>query len=94
MLVAELHRTGMTRSKQMTRALLEKYEEQISALIETGKMFGEIHPHVATASAATLFIGTIQGLITHYSFVDSPAKLQTEAAAVFDLYRRGIQYNQ
>lgn len=94
MLLAELQRAGMTPAKKMVQALLKRYEERLHNLIEQGKLCGELEPTVATAAAATLFIGTIQGLVIRSLLTESPKKMQTDAAGVFAVYQRGVRSKQ
>ncbi|NTV48136.1 MAG: TetR/AcrR family transcriptional regulator [Geobacteraceae bacterium] len=94
MLLAELQRAGMTPAKKMVQTLLKRYEERICSLIEQGKSCGELEPTVATASAATLFIGTIQGLVIRSLLTENPKKTQSDAAAVFAVYHRGVRSTQ
>lgn len=90
-LLTELQRTGTTPAKKMAQSLLREYEQRLQAVIETGKTFGELAAAVSTESAATLFVGTIQGLVLQSLLADIPHKARTEAAGVFNLYRRGIE---
>ena len=93
-LLAELQRAGMTPAKEMVQTLLKRYEERLCSLIEQGKSCGELEPTVATASAATLFIGTIQGLVIRSLLTENPKKMQTDAAGVFSVYQRGVRSKQ
>lgn len=93
MLLAELQRAGMTPAKQMAQTLLKRYEERLCTLIEQGKALGELEPTVATDAAASLFIGTIQGLVMQSLLADNHAKTRESAAGVFAIYRRGIAKN-
>ncbi|MDK9717188.1 MAG: TetR/AcrR family transcriptional regulator [Trichlorobacter sp.] len=90
-LLMELQRGEVTPAKQMAQTLLKNYEERICQLIETGKASGELNRHISTASAATLFVGTIQGLVLRSILADTPSKAMLEAAGVFSVYRRGIE---
>lgn len=94
MLLAELQRAGMTPAKKMVQTLLKSYEERLCSIIEQGKLCGELEPAVATASAATLFIGTIQGLVIRSLLTENPKKTQSDAAGVFAVYQRGVRSKQ
>lgn len=93
-LLAELQRAGMTPAKKMVQTLLKRYEERLCSLIEKGKSCGELEPTVATAAAATMFIGTIQGLVMRSLLAENPKKMQTDAAGVFAVYQRGVRSKQ
>lgn len=94
MLLSELQRAGMTPAKEMVQTLLRRYEVRMCTLIEQGKSCGELEPTVSTASAATLFIGTIQGLVIRSLLTENPKKMQTDAAGVFAVYQRGVRSKQ
>lgn len=94
MLLAELQRAGMTPAKEMVQTLLKRYEKRLCSLIEQGKSSGELEPTVATAAAATLFIGTIQGLVIRSLLTENPKKMQSDAAAVFAVYQRAVRSTQ
>ncbi len=94
MLLAELQRPGMTPAKKMALTLLKRYEERLCTLIEQGKASGELEPNVATAAAATLFVGTIQGLVMQSLLTTNPEKAQSDAAGVFAIYQRGVRSTQ
>jgi len=94
MLLAELQRAGMTPAKEMVQTLLKRYEERLCSIIEKGKSCGELEPTVSTASAATLFIGTIQGLVMRSLLTKNPKKTQSDAAGVFAIYQRGVRSKQ
>jgi hypothetical protein len=52
---------------------------------------GEIPAGLNIAAAATLFIGTIQGLVMQTMLTDNVAALRTAAEQVFPLFLRGIR---
>ncbi|MFA5080996.1 MAG: TetR family transcriptional regulator, partial [Hydrogenophilaceae bacterium] len=63
MMFGELQRAEASPAKRMAQTLIQRYAERIRARIEAGKAGGEIAADVDTQAAATLFIGTIQGLV-------------------------------
>lgn len=93
-LLAELQRAEMTPAKEMVQTMLKRYEERLCSLIEQGKSCGELEPTVATASAAILFIGTIQGLVIRSLLTENPKKTQSDAVGVFAVYQRGVRSKQ
>jgi hypothetical protein len=74
----------------MARTLLQKYGERLVVLIEQGKAHGEIDPAVNTVAAATLFIGTIQGLVMQSLLAGDTQTMRDKVPGVFAIYRRGI----
>lgn len=86
----ELQRAGDTPAKQMTRTLIGRYGERLRGLIAEGQGQGELAREVDPAAAATLFIGTIQGLVMQSLLSGDLARMRAEAPGVFAIYRRGI----
>ncbi len=62
MLFGELQGAKATPAKRLAHALLKQYAARLNDLIETGKTCGELPHELDNEAAATLFIGTIQGL--------------------------------
>jgi AcrR family transcriptional regulator len=90
MLFGELQRAVDTPAKRMARTLIDRYGGRLAALIEKGKAQGELAAEVDTAAAATLFIGTIQGLIMQSLLAGNTERMRSDAPGVFAIYRRGI----
>lgn len=91
MLFGELQRTGETAPKLVVQALIRRYGERVSALIEAGKGHGELDPALDVGAAATLFIGTIQGLVMQSLLANDVGSISRDAPRVFAIYRRGIR---
>lgn len=94
MLFGELQRADDTPAKRMVQSLISRYGQRVSKLIEQGKARGELTPDVATTAAATLFIGTIQGLVMQSLLAGDVKRLRRDAPGVFAIYRRGIERAQ
>lgn len=90
MLFGELQRAGDTPAKRMARTLIGRYGERLITLIDAGKAQGELATEVNTAAAATLFIGTIQGLVMQSLLAGDTERMRAEAPGTFAIYRRGI----
>lgn len=90
MLFGELQRADDSAPKRMVRTLLQKYGERLAVLIAQGKATGEIDTDVNTIAAATLFIGTIQGLVMQSLLAGDTATMRDKVPGVFAIYRRGI----
>ncbi len=90
MLFGELQKAADSAPKRMARTLIRKYSERVAGLIEKGKAEGQIDPQVDTPAAATLFIGTIQGLVMQSLLAGNTAIKADKVAGVFAIYRRGI----
>jgi AcrR family transcriptional regulator len=86
----ELQRPGETPLKQMVQALIRRYGERLRRLLEAGKAQGELDTGLDADAAATLFIGTIQGLVMQSLLAGDVARIRRDAPVVFAIYRRGI----
>lgn len=91
MIFGELQRPKDSPVKHIVRGLMRRYHQRLTVLIEAGKRAGEVPEHVNTAAAATLFLGTIQGLVMQSLLADDPNRVRRQARAVFAVYRRGIE---
>lgn len=89
-LFGELQRAEMTAAKRLAQHLLKRYGERLGHLIDEGKRRGELSPDVATEAAATLFIGTLQGLVMQSLLVGDVTLIRNRAPQVFALYVRAI----
>lgn len=90
MLFGELQRAGNSPAKRMAQSLIAGYGERLRALLEQGKARGELAADLDTGAAATLFIGTIQGLVMQSLLAGDVAQLRRAAPGAFAIYRRGI----
>jgi len=90
MMFGELQRADDTAAKRMVQTLIRRYGERLRALIEDGKANGELDPKLDAAAAATLFIGSIQGLVMQALLLGDSKQMRKAAPAAFAIYRRGI----
>lgn len=90
----ELQHPEPTPAKRTVQALLQCYGQRLHHLIEQGKASGELLPALDNEAAATLFIGTIQGLIMRSMLANDVANIRRDAPQVFAIYRRGIGSTQ
>ncbi|MBI2411978.1 MAG: TetR/AcrR family transcriptional regulator [Deltaproteobacteria bacterium] len=91
MIFGELQSASDTPAKLMVRTLIDNYKKRLQALIEKGKSRGDLALEVDSAAAATLFIGTVQGLVIQSMLDGGVKRLRAEAPAVFAIYMRGIR---
>ena len=91
MMFGELQRAEATPAKRMAQTLLQQYGKRLHQLIEKGKASGELLATLDTEAAATLFIGTIQGLAMQSLLAGDVKRIRREAPRVFAIYRRGIE---
>lgn len=90
----ELQRTESTAAKRMVQTLIQRYSERLYPLIEKAKDSGELPHSLDSEAAATLFIGTIQGLVMQSLLLGDVGRMQHDAPRVFAIYRRGIRSTQ
>ncbi len=80
-----------TRLKVLIQEILTGYEGKIADLLAQAKAVGLARQDVDEDSAATLFIGMIQGLVLQSSIFGGRRSLLEEAKKVFPIYLVGIQ---
>lgn len=90
MLFGELQRAESTPAKRMAQTLIKRYGERLHQLIEQGKSQGELPVTLDAEAAATLFIGTVQGLVMQSMLAGDMERMRRDAPRVFAIYRRGI----
>lgn len=90
-LFSELQRSGDTPAKRLVRTLVARYGERLRTVIDTGKAQGEITREIDTAAAATLFIGTIQGLVMQSLIANDVRRIRADAPGALAIYKRGIR---
>lgn len=90
MIFGELQRPGETFPKRMVQTLIHHYGERLRCLLEAGKAQGELHADLNLDAAATLFIGTIQGLVMQSMLAGDVTRIRSDAPGVFAIYLRGI----
>lgn len=90
MIFGELQRPDATPAKRMVETMLQRYRERLRRLVEKGKKSGELSSSLDADAAATLFIGTVQGLVMQSLIAGDVERMRIEAPRVFAIYRRGI----
>lgn len=94
MMFGELQHAEPTPAKRMAQSLIQRYAERVRARIEQGKTAGEIALEIDTQAAATLFIGTIQGLVMQSLLSGDIQRIRADAPGVFAIYQRGVRSKQ
>ncbi len=87
----ELQHTESTAAKRMVQTLIQRYSERLYPLIDKAKDSGELPLSLDNEAAATLFIGTIQGLVMQSLLLGDVGRMQHDAPRVFAIYQRGIR---
>lgn len=80
-----------TRLKLLIQEILTGYESKVADLLAQAKAVGLVRQDVDEDSAATLFIGMIQGLVLQSSIFGGRRSLLDEAKKVFPIYLAGIR---
>ena len=91
MMFGELQRAAPTPAKHVAAAMLGRYGERVRVLLAQAQAQGEVADDVDTQAAAVLFIGMIQGLVMQSLLAGDPARLTTQAPALFVLYERSLR---
>ena len=94
MLFGELQGAKPTPAKRLARAMMKQYGVRLNHLIEDGKACGELAEDLDSQAAATLFIGTIQGLVMQSLMSGDMERMRADAPRVFAIYQRGIATKQ
>ncbi len=94
MMFGELQGAKATPAKRLARELMTQYAARLKQLIEAGKACGDLSPELDSHAAATLFIGTIQGLVMQSLISGDMEKMCSDAPRVFAIYQRGISMPQ
>lgn len=94
MLFGELQGARQTPAKRLAREMMTQYGARLSGHIEAGKARGDLAADLDSAAAATLFIGTIQGLVMQSLMSGDMDRMRADAPRVFAIYERGIAARQ
>jgi AcrR family transcriptional regulator len=89
-LFGELQRAEPTPAKRMVQTVIARYRERLTALLEAGKASGELAADLDCAAAATLFIGSIQGLVMSSMLAGDVGRVRRDAPGAFAILRRGL----
>jgi AcrR family transcriptional regulator len=86
----ELQRPVDSLAKQEVRAVLQAYRKLLTGLLGNSARAGLVPADLDQDSAATLFIGIVQGLVMQSMLTGKPAAMRAQGERVFALYLRGI----
>jgi AcrR family transcriptional regulator len=76
--------------KQRVCALLDRYRQRVAELLARAKAQALVEPELDEAAAATLFVGTVQGLVVQTLLAGNPRSLQPAAHRLWPLYLRSL----
>mgnify|MGYP001187827399 FL=1 len=87
----ELQHPDDTPLKQRVRALLGRYRQILARLLDAAADRGLLLAGLDRQAAATLFIGTIQGLVMQSMLAADASAIEDDARRVVALYLRAIE---
>lgn len=90
LIFSELQRADDTPVKAQVRSLLMRYRALLLRLLTAAEQAGRLGVGVDKAAAASLFIGTVQGLVMQAMLAGGCERMAIEAEPAFTLYRRAI----
>lgn len=94
MMFGELQSAASTPAKRMVQTLIERYGKRLHRLFDQGKARDELPAGLDNDAAATLFIGTVQGLVMQSMLAGDVERIRRDAPRVFSIYLRGIRSPQ
>lgn len=86
----ELQQKGDSVAKTVVRSLLSRYAVVIEMQVKRGQAMGSIRPDLEPAAVASLYIGTIQGLVIRSMLDPQTADFAHLAPGSFDLIQHAI----
>ena len=90
----ELQQPADSAIKAAVRKLLQRYRQLVSGLIIAAAEGDEINRNVNISAAATLFLGSIQGLVMQSMLADNVQVMHQTAEQIFPLFLRSLKESQ
>lgn len=90
LIFSELQQHDDTPLKAKVRSVLGRYRVLLQRLLTAAETDGRLGIGVDKAAAASLFIGTVQGLVMQAMLAGNSDRMAAEAERVFALYQRAI----
>lgn len=90
MLFGELQGARQTPAKRLAQSMMKRYAARLHDIIASGKACGELRDGLDVEAAATLFIGTIQGLVMQSLIAGDMGRMRADAPRVFAIYLHGV----
>lgn len=91
MMFGELQGARKTPAKRLAQTMMTQYAARIHELVEAGKARGELRSDLDAEAAATLFVGTIQGLVMQSLIAGDMSHMTDNAPRVFAIFRQGVE---
>ena len=90
----ELQQPADSAIKAAVRKLLQRYRQLVSGLIVAAAAGNEIYRNINVSAAATLFLGSIQGLVMQSMLADNVQAMHQTAEQIFPLFLRSLKESQ
>ena len=90
----ELQQPADSAIKASVRKLLQRYRQLVSGLIVAAAAGNETSRNVDVSAAATLFVGSIQGLVMQSMLADNVQAMHQTAEQIFPLFLRSLKESQ
>jgi TetR/AcrR family transcriptional regulator len=90
LIFSELQQGDETPIKAQVRSLLMRYRKLLLSVLAGVERSGRLGAGVDKAAAASLFIGTVQGLVMQSMLAGSCERMEADSGPVFALYLRAI----
>jgi AcrR family transcriptional regulator len=87
----ELQNPQDTAVKREVRALLQAYRRLLLQLLDDAARRGDLAADVDRDAAATLFVGTVQGMVMQSMTAGRPTSVMLRADQVYAIFLRGIR---
>lgn len=87
----ELQSPDDSAMKTGVRSLLQRYRQLLLKLLQLTQSQQGLQPDIDLNAAATLFIGSVQGLVMQSLMSGDVGAMAQQAPGVFAIYQRGIQ---
>lgn len=90
----ELQQPDDSAIKAAVRKLVQRYRQLITGLVAAAAAGNEIGRNVDVSAAATLFLGSIQGLVMQSMLADNVQAMHQTAEQIFPLFLRSLKESQ
>ncbi|TRZ90159.1 MAG: TetR/AcrR family transcriptional regulator [Rhodocyclaceae bacterium] len=94
LIFSELQQPNDTPVKVQVRNLLTRYRKLLMSLLTAADRAGQLGNSVSKPAAASLFIGTVQGLVMQAMVAGSCERMESEGEQALALYLRAIGVDQ
>lgn len=91
LMLGELQKPERTGARLIIEHVLDSYRKQVKRLLEEGIRRDEVRADLDIEAAATLYLGSIQGLVIQSLLAGDMSNTKEAAARVFLIYKKGIQ---